>query len=135
MYTYKGTYYRVLAEVKMKHPITREWVDGILYTNKNKPELFVREKNEFYNLFKEAEKIPYHVQAIAKLYSVLKTEGNLAEGEIRKFKFVSSSKGTIAIGKQVLAMEFVNNKDYDAIWIHVGNDYFKMIGLWPSPHC
>lgn len=135
MYTYKGNNYEVFKETKMKNSITGVWEDAVIYMAQKDGKLYVRHKNEFYNKFKEVTKVPYHIQVMGVFVKVLSTEGNLATGEIRKFHFVESQKGSHKYGDQVTAMEFIDNEDYDALWIHIANDYFKMIGLWPSSHC
>lgn len=132
MYTYKGQKYEIFKEGRMKNPTSRIWEDAIIYISDKDGTLYVREKTEFYNLFKPIEKVPYHIEIMGVFVKVLSTEGNLSTGEIRKFHFAECSKGTFSFGKQVLAMEFIDNEDYDAIWIHIANDYFKMIGLWKS---
>lgn len=45
--------YSVVGQVRMKDPTTREWIDGICYSNGE--EYFVREKNDFYNKFKPSK--------------------------------------------------------------------------------
>jgi hypothetical protein len=131
MYTYKGKNYEIFNEGKMKNPQTREWVDCIIYMPRERDTtLYVREKSEFLNRFKEVEKIPYHIQVMGKLYNISKTEGNISTGEIRKFHFVESDKGIHKTGDQVASMERIDNKDYDAIWVHLAQDYFKMIALF-----
>lgn len=132
LYTYKNNSYKAIRTVKIKNQYNRNWDDGILYESTITGGVYVRESKEFFHLFKEKEKIPFHIQAIAKVYSVLSTEGNLSKGEIRKFQFVESQKGRTEIGKRVTTTETINNQDYGAIWVHVGNDYFKMIGIWPD---
>jgi hypothetical protein len=132
LYTYKHNTYKVIRTVKIKNQYNRNWDDGVLYESLVTGEAYAREAKEFFNLFKEKEKIPFHIQAISKVYPVLSTEGNLAKGEIRKFQFVESQRGRTEIGKRVTTMEIINNQDYGAIWVHVGNDYFKMIGIWPE---
>jgi hypothetical protein len=129
MYTYKGKNYEIHSEGKMKDRVSREWIDCVFYTSST-GETYARERREFYELFKLVEKAPYHIQAIAKLYPILVSDGNIATGEIRKFRFVESQRGTHSIGNRVVATENYGRHHYDAIWVHVGNDYFKMIGLW-----
>ena len=135
LYTYKDNVYELMNNGQMKDSSTREWVEAVFYRSVNTGKIYAREKIEFEKLFKPYEHIPYHIQALSKLYPVLDTEGNISKGEIRKFKFTDSDRGRMEKGKRVVSMEFIDNEDYDAIWIHVSNDYFKMIGLWPSPHC
>lgn len=136
MYTYKGNQYNLRGEIiPIKNPVTREWFDAIIYRSMKDGKSYGREKSEFFNLFKPVDKVPFHVQAISKIYPVLKTEGNLAMGEIRKFLFVESQKGQFPIGRRINSTEFIANEDYDAIWIHVGGDYFKLIGLWEARTC
>ena len=46
VFFYKDKKYIADAEVKMKHPVTREWVDAVLYrlADKENRMTFVREK-------------------------------------------------------------------------------------------
>jgi hypothetical protein len=62
VFDYKGEKYKVINELKMKHPTTREWVDAFLYTPIQRtldleeletPQLYVREKSEFLERFKK----------------------------------------------------------------------------------
>lgn len=53
IYEYKGEKYIPFIEVPFKHPETREWVTGILYKQLSSGLPFVREKEEFFKLFKE----------------------------------------------------------------------------------
>jgi len=76
-------------------------------------------------------KIPFHIQIVAKLYPVLKTEDNLAIGEISKFNYVESQQNTHKIGDRVIGSE----NDFEMIWVHVGDDYFKCIGKWYERIC
>lgn len=52
-----GNKYRVVGEAIMKHPVTREWVECIIYKQltEEKPLTFVREKSEFLERFKLVE--------------------------------------------------------------------------------
>ena len=76
------------------------------------------------------EKIPFHIQVIGKFYSILNVEGNEAVGEIYKFRFVESQRNTTDVGKRVVGMREIDGHQFDAIWVHLGNDYFKNVGLW-----
>jgi len=77
---------------------------------------------------KVSPSIPYHIQAVAKLYPVLShIEDNEATGNIEKFNFVESCKGESRIGQQVLSSGYEGDQWYDYIWVHVGQDYFKCI--------
>lgn len=55
-YYYKGNPYRVLGECKFKNPATRQWHEAVMYQRAddapNKDEIYVRDKEEFYNRFK-----------------------------------------------------------------------------------
>jgi hypothetical protein len=137
MYKYKGNEYEVFKQVKMKNPETREWDDAIIYMDR-KGDLYVRERNDFLNKFKEVEEIPYHIKVMAKMFPIIKREGsdepNLSIGEIKKFKIAGQNE-TIKMGHRVNSLEIIDNEDYGAIWVHVGNNYFKMIGLWPERTC
>lgn len=141
MYIYKGKLYNFVKNAKMKSPITRSWIDAVIYESNDTGETYVRAKSEFHKRFQDVNVVantiitkntPFHIETIAKLYPILKSELNVATGEIRKFNFVESCRGKTDIGKRVTSTERINNKDYGAIWVHVGNDYFKLIGLWPD---
>lgn len=136
-YTYKNNNYLIIDSLKMKHPVTREWIDAILYTSSvdhDEPtEMFVREKEEFFKLFKrinEIPVIPYHIQVMGKLYNVIDDDKNLAKGEIKKFDISKNKNYSLHVGKVLTCQESINDEDHFAMWINLGNDYFKLIGLW-----
>lgn len=52
IYQYEGVFYTKLGEGRMKHPVTREWVPAVIYTQTGQNEVFIREKTEFYERFK-----------------------------------------------------------------------------------
>lgn len=53
VFTYKDKMYKVLNDDTLfKHPETREWVGAIYYEQIESGKKFVREKEEFYKLFK-----------------------------------------------------------------------------------
>jgi hypothetical protein len=79
----------------------------------------------------QQETIPFHIRVIGKLFSILDTEGNEAVGEIQKFHFVPSQRNSTNVGKRVIGMREIDGRQLDAIWVHIGNDYFKNVGLWP----
>lgn len=131
-YTYKNNTYQVVNIGKMKHPETRQWVEAVFYRSILTQEMFAREAKEFFSKFTKKPNAPYHIQAIGKFYPILKTEGNIANGEIKHFNFVDSCKGTHRTGQRVVGTERIGDKSYDAIWVHLAQDYFKLIGLWPE---
>lgn len=52
-YRYKGNIYYIVDEVKMKHPVTREWVEAIIYAKDDESsDMYCREAVEFYERFK-----------------------------------------------------------------------------------
>lgn len=51
-YQYKGKKYTFQKELKFKHPETREWVEAVEYLSWENDECYVREKKEFYKIFK-----------------------------------------------------------------------------------
>ena len=51
VYKYKGHEYVVIGECRMKNPITRIWIDAVMYQRVGGEDTFVREKEEFYNRF------------------------------------------------------------------------------------
>lgn len=74
--------------------------------------------------------IPFHIQMIAKFYSLSKLDGNLAKGEIEKFNFHISQRNTHKIGDRTTSIISENGNDYNCSWVHVGNDYFKLIAKY-----
>lgn len=72
--------------------------------------------------------IPLYVKILSKLIPILKTEGNLSKGEIKKFNFVEGQRNQYGFNKQVISFE----DSYDWIWRHISDDYFKCIGKWPE---
>lgn len=51
-YSHDGKY-RLLSEARMKNPETREWMDCIVYSEIVSKCLYVREKSDFFDKFKE----------------------------------------------------------------------------------
>ena len=54
---------------------------------------------------------------------VLDCENNLATGEIKKFNFIESQKNKFKYNEQIVLCN-----DYDEIWRHISDDYFKQVG-------
>jgi hypothetical protein len=53
---------------------------------------------------------------------------NEAKGEIEKFNFVEGQKESIPIGNKAIGIIFgENGTEYNASWVHLGRDYFKLI--------
>jgi len=50
-YQYKDQAYQAIGQAKMKHPVTREWVEATVYTNIIGTETYVRETVDFENKF------------------------------------------------------------------------------------
>lgn len=50
-YSHDGLY-EIIEFCRLKNPTTREWVDGVIYSNTDTGELFVREKIDFEDKFK-----------------------------------------------------------------------------------
>lgn len=74
------------------------------------------------------EAIPPKVKRTADIYPILyHIPGNVAAGEIKKFNFIDSCRNRTDIGKQILSQEYDPNREWDCIWIHVGEDFFKLI--------
>lgn len=80
-------------------------------------------------------KVPYHIRFMGAFFNLVKSENNLATGEIRKFNFVEGQRNTHRAGDRVTSMEIINGKDHGAIWVHLADDYFKMISLWVERTC
>jgi hypothetical protein len=132
MYTYNGHNYKLLEDnIQIKNSTTREWEDAVYYQSLEDGKKYGKNRKEFFENYRFVEdNIPYHIQAIGKIFSLIRSKDNISKGEIRKFNFVESCRNQHGIGKRVLSMERIDNNDYDAIWVGLGNDYFKMIGLW-----
>ena len=56
-YTYKGKHYQILSFGEMKNPQTRDWEKCVVYIQLENRNTYVRNKEEFFNKFKE-----YHEQ-------------------------------------------------------------------------
>lgn len=78
---------------------------------------------------------PVDIKILAKGIKVLEWRGNLAKGELKKFKFTESCKNKHEYNDQVVGMESENGDDYDCIWRHVKNDWFKLVGKSTSRTC
>lgn len=52
-YPKNGQIYVVRSECRMKHPVTREWIDAVIYIQENGTEIYVREAEEFTQRFEE----------------------------------------------------------------------------------
>ena len=53
IYKYKGKHYQVLSFGEMKNPHTRLWEDCIIYIQLENRKTYVRNKEEFFEYFKE----------------------------------------------------------------------------------
>lgn len=68
--------------------------------------------------------VPYHIKEVGKLYPILHTVAtNKALGEIRKFVF-HEKENILRVGQ---AFIINNDKGTDSTWIHLGNDFFKLV--------
>jgi len=52
VYQYKSKRYYIIEEAEMKNPQTREWEECIVYLSLENGKKYVRNKEEFYKLFK-----------------------------------------------------------------------------------
>lgn len=56
IYSKTGNKYVVLGEAEFKHPENRNWIKSIMYSPVDNPnKVYVREKTEFLDRFKEEE--------------------------------------------------------------------------------
>lgn len=56
IYSKTGNKYVVLGEAEFKHPENRNWINSIMYSPVDNPnKVYVREKTEFLDRFKEEE--------------------------------------------------------------------------------
>jgi hypothetical protein len=78
---------------------------------------------------------PFHIQVIGKFYKPIDSESNLADGRIRHFQFVEDQRNIHRMGDRVTSTEMVDGKSHSAIWVHLAQDYFKLIGLWLERTC
>lgn len=53
IYKYKGKHYQVLSFGEMKNPHTRLWEDCVIYIQLENRKTYVRNKEEFFEKFKE----------------------------------------------------------------------------------
>lgn len=53
-YSHDGKY-KIVSEARMKNPSTREWVDCIIYADIFQSDVYAREKQDFFDKFKESE--------------------------------------------------------------------------------
>lgn len=56
IYYYEGKEYRLVNEVKLKHPTTGEWVDAFHYMQRGSKETYVMEKQDFLSKFEPYSK-------------------------------------------------------------------------------
>jgi len=55
MFKKTGNLYEVLGYGKMKNPVTREWLDCVIYRGQETGETYVRELQEFNSKFEKYE--------------------------------------------------------------------------------
>lgn len=55
IYSYKDNTYKILGTCSFKHPETRKWVDAVSYQDTVTESVYVRQFDEFFNLFKLVE--------------------------------------------------------------------------------
>lgn len=85
--------------------------------------LFSKQKSQSFTIV-EISEIPFHIKEIAKLYPILHTvAANKALGEIRKFEFLPHKENSLRVGQAHL----LRKNGLDQTWIHLGNDFFKLI--------
>jgi succinate dehydrogenase flavin-adding protein (antitoxin of CptAB toxin-antitoxin module) len=73
-YTYKGQTYEVSEVVEMKCPVTRQWLKAVAYRSSTTLNIYVRELNEFLELFEPISKGLDNLspKATEKLENILK---------------------------------------------------------------
>jgi hypothetical protein len=82
-------------------------------------------------------RIPIQIQFMSLFYPIIdysKMSGedyvkdiyNESKGEIFKFNLTGCDKGKTRIGEQLVGRSYDSKGDYDAIWIHLGSDWFKL---------
>jgi hypothetical protein len=68
--------------------------------------------------------VPFHIKELAKCYPILHTvAGNKAVGEIKVFQFNPGKENEKRVGQA----HILNKGRYAETWIHLGNDYFKLV--------
>lgn len=93
------------------------------------------------------EQIPYHIESIGKLYSCEPGLKNLALAQlsknsreysihqnIKKFEVSPNISDVIAVGKRIYSEETIEDEDFSATWVHLGLNYFKLIGLYQAKY-
>jgi hypothetical protein len=72
----------------------------------------------------DAAEVPFHIKEIGRMYPILHTvAGNQAVGEIRLFVF-NHKENSLRVGQALIKRE---KKGLTSTWIHLGNDYFKLV--------
>jgi len=52
-YEYKGNHYKLIRRVRMKCPVTRKWIDAVMYAPWYRREVrYIRERKDFHEKFK-----------------------------------------------------------------------------------
>ena len=75
-YSHAGKY-KIVSEARMKNPSTREWVDCIIYADIFQSDVYAREKQDFFDKFKELEEFsinPLQSQVGGSHYKDLKIQ-------------------------------------------------------------
>ena len=75
-YSHDGKY-KIVSEARMKNPSTREWVDCIIYADIFQSDVYAREKQDFFDKFKELEEFsinPLESQVGGSHYKELKIQ-------------------------------------------------------------
>jgi hypothetical protein len=71
------------------------------------------------------EDVPFLIRLKGIPIKILKSEGNLAKGEIVKFNFIEGQKNTHKFKDRV-----TTSSGFDGIWEHISQDWFKLIGKY-----
>ena len=50
-YSHDGKYQVITVEARLKNPTTREWQDCVIYANIDTDDIYVREKQDFFDKF------------------------------------------------------------------------------------
>lgn len=78
----------------------------------------------------DSDSIPFHIRKVGRLYPMLNYLDNQSHGQIKRFIFSSVIyRRAYKVGEHVWTEECSETKryTYNCIWVHLGNDYFKLI--------
>jgi hypothetical protein len=77
----------------------------------------------------DSDALPFHIRQVGRMYPMLNYLDNESRGEIKRFVFTSTYRKTLPVGERVTTEHCSDSKNYvyHCIWVHLGNDYFKLV--------